>query len=379
MCLKNLDSVEPCSNLKETDSHLHNEERKFNHFIEPTVSDRPEIVDAILEALRTGNDEQLSSLVCLHGLPPNIRPLAWPVLLRNHPYVKEFRKQTLKPETQEEFGLKESEIPHNRIRNDILRWCRNRQEPDLLYTTIAAFLMKYGRKYKYENQMVWLADFLLNGDRKTPALSPRRSPVSSPIGSPRSAGSFSSGVTPFDTPIGSPQRSLMSKVSASLQAGPENPVFPGVSTDAFAETFTNVMIIMNYEPCDFYHFISLLRTLMPELEQHFAYERVLGSAGGDVWLVWWLKWYGIRAMPPQLLCRLWDQYFSVRVVPPSVGEIHIFNCLMVVREHVPKLLEMDQSEIRHYLSHVPISMDIEAVVTEARALRQTYARPNGYK
>lgn len=103
-------------------------------------------------------------------------------------------------------------------------------------------------------------------------------------------------------------------------------------------------------------------------------DRVLGSSGGDVWLVWWLKWYGIRAMPPQLLCRLWDQYFAVRRVPPHVSEVHAFNCLVVVRENVTKLLELDQSEIRQFLSHVPKSIDIEAVVSEARTLRIDYAQ-----
>ena len=198
----------------------------------------------------------------------------------------------------------------SRIKKDVSRYCST--NTDIIFSTIVKCISEYD--IKYSSAMVWVADFLLNGDD----------------------------------------------------------IFNGISIDLFTESFCNLMLIMHHGPANYSRFIGQLRSYMPELNEHFAYEGVLGIAGGDMWLQWWLQWLGIRAMPTTLLCRLWDQYFSMRVMDCSLQEVHIFNCLIIMKENTTALLELDQSEIRLYLSQVPQSIDMEAVVSEATSLRQNH-------
>ncbi|KAG5360997.1 Oxidant-induced cell-cycle arrest protein 5 [Yarrowia sp. B02] len=166
-------------------------------------------------------------------------------------------------------------------------------------------------------------------------------------------------------------------------------------------------------------FLSGFRRGLPELSAHFDEEDVLASiGGGDEWLIWWIKWMGAKTWNSSDRARVWDMYLGWKRVsdsqcqkniaeeaaaaaangapapaspssdasesdigmdpfwspmkldrvqepnlPPRIQ--HLFICLAMIKAKKNTLLELEQSEIREYLSRLGKSKDIEGIVLEA--------------
>lgn len=166
-------------------------------------------------------------------------------------------------------------------------------------------------------------------------------------------------------------------------------------------------------------FLSGFRRGLPELSAHFDEEDVLASiGGGDEWLIWWIKWMGAKTWNSSDRARIWDMYLGWKRVsdsqcqqniaeeaaaaasngvsapaspssdasesdigmdpfwspmkldrvqepnlPPRIQ--HLFICLAMIKAKKNTLLELEQSEIREYLSRLGKSKDIEGIVLEA--------------
>lgn len=359
--------------------------RKFRHYQELTVMDRPLAIKAIRDAISRGSAAELAELAQKNGLPPSLRSLAWPLLLKAHPFVLAAKEAPI----SDSNIISENEIPVTRIRGDIRRFRRNRHvdlQEDAIYEAIHSFLRKWGRKMDYDNAMVWIADYLISGDLPVADASSYsftggfRGPGSSinftnsSGGSSRgsltgSSSSSGDGVSPTQSSYGSPRMPQVWSFSAD-EGKREDQVFAGVRPDEFFEVFEDIMLIMSHKEPDFSEFVATMRQFLPELSVHFSHEGILsGSAAGDDWLIWWMRWLGIRVFPSFLVARLWDEYFSFRGGEKrNFHQQHLCTCILLMKEHYTRLLELDQSECRQYFFHMPMSMDTEVLVAEGRAM-----------
>lgn len=361
------------------DSQLSQNSRNFEHYREPTISDHPDVILSIQEALDSGDSVSLAKLVRAYGLPSYLRAQAWPLLLRSHPSV--LAADASKPAPLDHF----EERTLKRLRGDLRRMERVRGEhlnSALIEQIVTNFLRNWGNRIPYESPMIWIADFLISGEQAWGA-SPNGSPGASLASSLASSPTSSSAPTPL---LGSTTDSFVEE-AVDLQPF----AFNGIHPVLLNEVFENVMLVMADKSAPFSEFISMIRTILPTLNEHFQREGILsGANSGDVWLVWWLRWMGIRAFPSPLLERLWDEYFSFRpehklkeespdatpcpdnlnsfLAGESVNRCHLLNCITLMKVYQVKLLELDVSECRQFLAHLPEFEDVEAVIKESKTL-----------
>lgn len=114
-------------------------------------------------------------------------------------------------------------------------------------------------------------------------------------------------------------------------------------------------------------FNTLFRQALPDLYAYFEEEAV----SVHQWLPSWLRSLLARELPMPCVLRLWDIYFAheqqaAREDAPL--ELHLYVCLAILQLCMEDLLELDYSEIRWYLQHLP-SMDINHVLMTARNIR----------
>lgn len=380
--LAGLDAKIPTVSSRRTsisaDSQISQNSRTFEHYREPTIADHPGAILLIQEALDSGDCVSLANLVRTYGLPPSLRAQAWPVLLRSHPSVLDANKS--KPgsiDCLEERILK-------RLRGDLRRMERMRGghlNSGLIEEIVTKFLRNWGDRILYESPMIWIADFLISGEQAWGA---------TPHGSPGASVASSLASSPTSSSVPTP---LLGSTADAFAVDSQPFTFNGIPPSLLNEVFENVMLVMADKPAPFSEFISMIRSVLPTLNEHFQREGILtGASSGDVWLVWWLRWMGIRAFPSPLLERLWDEYFSFRprmednsldVTPcpdnlnsflasESVSRCHLLNCITLMKVYMGKLLELDVSECRQFLSHLPEFDDMEAVIKESKSLSAQY-------
>lgn len=372
--------------------------RHFAHYREPTVLDKPDAVDEIREALAREDYKLLSHLTQDHGLPPSLRPVVWPLLLSRHPLVKSAEE---KLSTAEQ--LIDDQLPVKRIRGDIRRLQRKCSmsplEESEVFEATMSFLRRYGSVIPYESPMLWIAEYLLNGERPRP--SERSSEVGSLLNSPNldmgspefavmspNSATLSPSILSGSPSLASPPSASLGALSLGAPAQPFVPTmsrasvssndsdnslvsFTGVPLSSLRDTLCHVMLLMHELPEQYSEFVTLLRTYLPNVGDHFSREGILGASGGDDWLAWWLRWLGIRAFPPEVLARLWDTYFSLHLSGSALMKQHLFNCIVLIRGNRAMLAELDQSECRQLLLHLPSCKDVEAVLVEGKQLAKT--------
>ncbi|KAK4703364.1 hypothetical protein P7C70_g2858, partial [Phenoliferia sp. Uapishka_3] len=110
-------------------------------------------------------------------------------------------------------------------------------------------------------------------------------------------------------------------------------------------------------------FLSLFRSILPDLWSYFDEEdvdvRELASA--------WLQWYFAKEMPVDILMRLWDVYFSVE----DLVDLHQYVCLAILTTCKETLEELDESEVRSFLLNLP-PLDVDRLIVEANNIKHSF-------
>ncbi|ANB11736.1 Oca5p [Sugiyamaella lignohabitans] len=237
-----------------------------------------------------------------------------------------------------------------------------------------------------ENQIEDTTD---SSSSDSPSPSPSLSPT--PSHSSATSGVHSESSTPELTPVGVWEQELQQH--------------------SFSDVFEKFMLVLFHSPplssdgpsgpCDSHIsqrlslFLSIFKKLLPELSDYFDEEDVLSSIGGDEWLLWWVKWMGAKVWNKFDRGRAWDMYLGWRPTNPkeatqfdvSQADVgvdpfwspielesdsilaphiqHLFVCFAILKSKSHTLFELDQSEIRQFLTQVSKSNDMESIILEA--------------
>ncbi|ORY52972.1 RabGAP/TBC [Rhizoclosmatium globosum] len=107
-------------------------------------------------------------------------------------------------------------------------------------------------------------------------------------------------------------------------------------------------------------FCVLVRTLLPELHNHFEEEEVDFKECANSWFSSLLA----KELPLECLLRLWDTYFSI----PNGLDMHVYVCLAMLSTLKDNLEELEQSEIHGVLLRLP-NIDMDNVINQAFVIR----------
>jgi len=69
--------------------------------------------------------------------------------------------------------------------------------------------------------------------------------------------------------------------------------------------------------------------------------------------------------------RLWDTYFSV----PDGLELQVYVCLAILMNCSEDLMELEVSELRAFLQHLP-AMDMDEIISQAYNIRDEVRSSN---
>ncbi|CAN6609756.1 hypothetical protein TRVA0_004S01662 [Trichomonascus vanleenenianus] len=443
----------PNGSVSSNDSSGHNNGNRFKHYTKPTVSDSPQLVSLCQTYIDTENIEGLAHIARNRGLPPAQRQYAWPLLLRAHPFVVNPCIAPEFPSSSED-DRNTGTIPYRRIENDIARYrkkLRKKQEQQ----NQQLHQNQQNQQGQQSNQSSQPHTQSTSGPSSSFLISHQQSTQSTPLSaSPKSTASSGSiadaskmqaaineyfcqnlesekfekiefaikafcqkwhSVVPYESAMLQVAVALSDWIYPSVSSTDSSPIMTPVTVTTtntagtlFDEIFEQFMMIVlhapapacdgPYGPCDsplterISLFLSILRKQLPELAKHFDEEDVLSSyAGGDEWLLWWIKWFGAKTFSSIDRGRLWDMYLGWRPEKTSIEQPsdqigvdpfwnvvelestaildlhlqHLFACLALLKSKKNVLMELDQSEIREYLCHFSKSKDIESVIQEA--------------
>jgi hypothetical protein len=132
----------------------------------------------------------------------------------------------------------------------------------------------------------------------------------------------------------------------------------------FAELMKRLEWALTFDGCKqmTVAFMTLLRHMLPELYSFLEEEQSCGGA----WLASWLQFFLARDLPLPCLLRLWDTYFAYDA---SYGreatlQLHIYVCLAILEACDDEIMELDDSDMLWYLTHLP-SLDMGKIVLHA--------------
>lgn len=264
------------------------------------------------------------------------------------------------------------------------------QSFELIEEAIIKFLEKWGSVVPYETALSYAAFALV--EWLNPVYEMENAASSSSYGSGSSQGSTPEmrPVTMWDSENGFSFYSTFERLilvilnsPASTTDGPSGP-----SDSPTAERISR--------------FLSVFRKLLPEVWEHFCEEDVVSLIGGDEWLLWWIKWHGVKVWNKHDRARIWDMLFgwrpdnggnfvssnpnatsgmdddvdlgpdpfwdpmqldSAKILDPHSQQT--FISLVLLKSMSSTLLELDQNEIRQFLSRMPRSKDVESIVVGA--------------
>lgn len=332
---------------------------RFKHYHRPTVADDPELVETCSQWLAAKNYAQVAQLARTRGLPPHLRLLAWPLLLANHPYVK---NPCLTPDYPSDGDDITSHVTPSRrkIKSDLARARqRSRASPP--------------PKSCDENS---LENNITNNNNNDRSASIPRSSISvgrstsevtltksNPVALIKHATTFTS--SPSADSSNDAEDSIDIAIIDAILAfiakwGKYAPYDLGMvyvalaltewvdptelanlprqeeeEEHTFAQLLENALLVLLHGPpklgdgpsgpCDsplaqqISFFLGAFRKLLPELKDHFDDEELLGL-GGDEWLLWWIKWAGARVWHPVDRARAWDMYFGWTLDAVSTGD-----------------------------------------------------------
>jgi len=107
-------------------------------------------------------------------------------------------------------------------------------------------------------------------------------------------------------------------------------------------------------------FMMYFRSIHPELFNYFEEEELLPND----WAMSWLKYLLAHELPFDCVLRLWDTYFA----GPDGLDLHVYVCLAILRHCTEELMELEVSELKAYLQHLP-PMDMDEIISQAYNIR----------
>eukprot|EP00658_Telonema_sp_P-2_P007758 TRINITY_DN12885_c0_g1_i1.p1 TRINITY_DN12885_c0_g1~~TRINITY_DN12885_c0_g1_i1.p1 ORF type:complete len:297 (+),score=75.92 TRINITY_DN12885_c0_g1_i1:105-995(+) len=126
---------------------------------------------------------------------------------------------------------------------------------------------------------------------------------------------------------------------------------------------------MNTRGSELARFIMLLRSLHPDLSNHFEEEEL----EPEEWALPWLQHLLTAELPVQCVLRLWDTYFAIqdgRVIPgDTLGNFHPYVCLAILSELEEILMETEHPELKGVLLQLP-DLQMDRIITQAFDLRE---------
>lgn len=140
-----------------------------------------------------------------------------------------------------------------------------------------------------------------------------------------------------------------------------------------AESFSCFVTMLLYKSC-FLHFFSikmpevriyltvhsrLLAEEMPALDAHFRKHGV----EADLYMINWVMSLFCRALPLDLVSRIWDVYVLD-------GDVVIFRAALgILKMFLPRLLEMGFEDMAYFLSHLPADeMEADKLLSNVRSV-----------
>lgn len=363
------------SNHKAHQKYKHKNHKTFKHYRRPKVTESPRLVYLCEKFIRDRNVAGLALIARRRGLPPKLRQYAWPLLLASHSYVlnpnpegdvcaqpltRDMQVPAKKIEKEiSRFQQKRQRLHHSstsatstsnsgtdmsseqdKYRKEVTDWLEEKRQKAIL-EALVSFLGKWGHIVQYERIMVDmafsladyvdpvcrledLANLFDDGSTFNDSFSPDFSSVQSEdFMQSSTTRTTSEAATPTPTTSASPSHTPFSLQSLSF-ALPYN----------FTDVFEHLMLVVLHAPSDkrkfgnsagvatnrISYFLAAFRQLFPDLSSHFDEEDVCVTSStmdsGDVWLVWWINWLGVRAWSRHDRARIWDMYFGWR---PSSG------------------------------------------------------------
>lgn len=115
------------------------------------------------------------------------------------------------------------------------------------------------------------------------------------------------------------------------------------------------------------HFMTLFRSIDPELFSYFEEEEVDPNS----WALSWLKRLLSYELSMENVLRLWDTYLSC----PDSLDLHIYICLAILNLNREELMSLEHSELKGSLQHLP-HMDVDQLIMEAYNIRQDLLQRN---
>lgn len=145
------------------------------------------------------------------------------------------------------------------------------------------------------------------------------------------------------------------------------------------------------------HFLTTFRQLLPEVARYFDEEEV--ASFGEQWVFTWIQWWCAGELGKVEKGRLWDWYLGfeqpvhesdsqqlrVKAVrgdcadsrgfhPDEIyypSDWHILVCVALLKSRKDALEELEQSEIRGFLTHLP-NVDMGLIIEVCFPLRHCY-------
>eukprot|EP01006_Ploeotia_vitrea_P026679 TRINITY_DN5963_c0_g1_i1.p1 TRINITY_DN5963_c0_g1~~TRINITY_DN5963_c0_g1_i1.p1 ORF type:complete len:303 (-),score=177.65 TRINITY_DN5963_c0_g1_i1:194-1102(-) len=113
-------------------------------------------------------------------------------------------------------------------------------------------------------------------------------------------------------------------------------------------------------------FMMLFRAMDAELCTYLEDEDLSPNA----WAIPWFKQLLAGCLPLEPLLRLWDTYFALG--KDKFMSLHMYVCLSILRTCREDLMELEHSEIRHFLAHLP-AMNMDRILAHAYNIRDELA------
>lgn len=312
-----------------------------------------EVFEQLLEYVRTRNHRGLALVARQKGVPPFLRFKVWPVLLKHHPFVA---NPFIQPDTFDtekngsaDVDLDEFEVHlQHTIRKDLRRYMHriafsSAEEPlsqtelqlfDIVERAVFKFVSKWGRIIQYDPALTWIALGLAEWFPPIPH-------------------------TPWvllGRDVSSEQHTCIGSVFADydefvdthegLREQLEDLVADNsVAPMKFHEAYERLALVLLHSPESankrakgehaakidkstlpvtggtieerVSFFIYVFQRMLPELSQYFQEEEILNKFGlnDDEWVLWWLKYCGLKVWARVDRGRVWDLLLGWR--PPS--------------------------------------------------------------
>lgn len=322
-----------------------------------------ELIPRIIELVQKNDHNALALIARNCGIPPQLRHVVWPVLLKYHPFViaPSILSNTLIHDKTEDRWTYEAETRtdaeiHTAILHDLNKYFLNKRNesrvppPDIIHHVqflndiVERFLRKWSRIFKYEMVLVWIAIGLAEW-------------VSIDVGISTEDGEqrgfkyskIKNSHMTKDSPrnVHVVQRKRHHITIQSLYKEYPLPkelssMLPKSCFD-FYEIYERLVLVILHCP-DITHtnikgdhdnnfpfilggdilfqtqmFFKIFQLILPELYQPFTDEETLQSSRKADWLYWWFKACGSKVLHKQDRAHLWDILIGWRPHPSCLS------------------------------------------------------------